>query len=645
MKKLIYFFLIVIASSIQLNKLNAQSRPFAVPIAVSDDGESRTTQNNNRNTSSSNNRNTSSRNNGDFELVDIYGNPVCCENPSFDFELEFGSFSILSQLQSQIAANVRAKREIDEWLRKQESTLLKEMNRQMATKHSSFTTAQKEYFKFYESGGRYRNGGVVARTYSLLSRESKRKVDWDKKSEKHALEFFILDSWIECGYCDEYRGMAYNVNSLYQYDHDSSPGPKFYARMYRDNAKEDFGEAYYTTGFHEGRAKGLDKLVNGDLLDRLSNIRVQHYRNLGWQDRVLQMSTYLIHFNQRGTCPIPMGNCLPSSVRKYTPLPIWSDNKLLEWGKELAPAMPMERLAFSEEYTTGIINAAGQGFGPFGQYGPGYAANYFKTKREEVLKNELDEINPRLLNQQTTRAQLISEIKIYTDVIDRFGSSTYKEVASFLKEVNKDLSSFSNDELYEYYLASRELRFKMQLDRQKIILYSVGESFKPVIELALWEVGGSLAIKLIGKLPALVKSTQLLDVLNNLKITNSLSKFEFAQKFGFKSYSEHVKVFIDLKVKRSKLGVEIHHLIEKRFAGNPVIAQWLGSNSSSWKSIVLTKKEHEAFTAAWRNAIGYEGKTIGSSGFRTLNVPLDVLKNEARRIYKDYPDILKALGL
>jgi hypothetical protein len=52
-------------------------------------------------------------------------------------------------------------------------------------------------------------------------------------------------------------------------------------------------------------------------------------------------------------------------------------------------------------------------------------------------------------------------------------------------------------------------------------------------------------------------------------------------------------------------------------------------------SIVLTKEEHQIFTNAWRKKFPYgEAKPT----------PKEV-ENFARELYKDYPEILKSLGL
>ena len=58
-------------------------------------------------------------------------------------------------------------------------------------------------------------------------------------------------------------------------------------------------------------------------------------------------------------------------------------------------------------------------------------------------------------------------------------------------------------------------------------------------------------------------------------------------------------------------------------------------NNDTWKFYYDTKKEHREFTNKWRSLIGYGEGNITPE--RVLNV--------AKDIYKDYPEILKALKI
>jgi len=101
-------------------------------------------------------------------------------------------------------------------------------------------------------------------------------------------------------------------------------------------------------------------------------------------------------------------------------------------------------------------------------------------------------------------------------------------------------------------------------------------------------------------------------------------QFAYANKYGIKGY----KALTSLTKGK---GLQVHHLIEKRFAA------MLGQNSNDMASIALTQTEHQVFTNAWRNAIPY--------GEGTINATREQVMNAAKQIYKDYPEILNALGL
>ncbi|MEM4204847.1 MAG: hypothetical protein QXS54_12335 [Candidatus Methanomethylicaceae archaeon] len=85
---------------------------------------------------------------------------------------------------------------------------------------------------------------------------------------------------------------------------------------------------------------------------------------------------------------------------------------------------------------------------------------------------------------------------------------------------------------------------------------------------------------------------------------------------------------------RKEAGLEVHHLIEKRFVPG------LGLDPDSIPSIVLTKEQHQVFTNAWRKAIGY----IGDRGpVTTANATPQDIWIAAQRIYADHPELLAAV--
>lgn len=67
-----------------------------------------------------------------------------------------------------------------------------------------------------------------------------------------------------------------------------------------------------------------------------------------------------------------------------------------------------------------------------------------------------------------------------------------------------------------------------------------------------------------------------------------------------------------------------------------------GKAENEIASVVSTKEEYQIFTNAWREKIEYEGSKAATT---TLNATREQVENTAREIYKDYPEILKHLGL
>jgi len=368
MKKYITFLLIIFSTILSFNQLNAQLRPYIEPIADYDVGETNYIQ----------------QQAGADAIVDTFGNPIntiCCENNNFDFTLNFTSFSNLIALENRIIDAQRAA--LDAWLHQQESTFLIEINRQMGRNYSSFNTAQREYFKFYE-GGPSGNMGPVRMANELGSLNSQYSREWRERADVNIMKYDIFDNWIKCGYCFEFNDLAYDIGNLSQYDHDNSPGPEFYANIYRDGNFDSFGENLYASALNNSIVDGFKVMLEGDyLLNRISELRVNHYRSLGWQDRVFLMSAYLINANLN--CPTPIFSCLPSELLEYRPPVLWSEDILKQWAKELGSEIPLMAYIFSEDYENEPISYFVNLYGP-------YSYGYYRTnipQTREFVTNAL----------------------------------------------------------------------------------------------------------------------------------------------------------------------------------------------------------------------------------------------------------------
>ncbi len=98
-----------------------------------------------------------------------------------------------------------------------------------------------------------------------------------------------------------------------------------------------------------------------------------------------------------------------------------------------------------------------------------------------------------------------------------------------------------------------------------------------------------------------------------------------AAEFGVKPYNQLIKAIRGTNLQE-------HHVLEQRF--EPFIQNDARMNLT----VAVTDAEHQIFTNAWRNEIAYAEKG-------THKVTTESMNAAARKVYKDYPAILQALGL
>jgi len=80
--------------------------------------------------------------------------------------------------------------------------------------------------------------------------------------------------------------------------------------------------------------------------------------------------------------------------------------------------------------------------------------------------------------------------------------------------------------------------------------------------------------------------------------------------------------------------VQVHHLIEKRFAS------LFGQKARDMLAQIVTKEQHDMFTKRWRDLIP---RGAGTEYARSQGRAY--VEGIARKVYEDFPDILKLLGL
>lgn len=278
------------------------------------------------------------------------------------------------------------------------------------------------------------------------------------------------------------------------------------------------------------------------------------------------------------------------------------------------------------------------------------------TEAEKLIEfRKLYDTYDPLLTNSSTQVDYNAKIRSYITYFKRRGNH---EFANYLETLLSLDNSFSKEDYIKLYETIREQKLNYFYALLKEIGLATFDAFKPVIEMALWEVGGGVALKVLSKLPIKYLTTPIKNVITRLQATTStaFSNLKHAKKYGIQSYKQLAKEFEQLGLKLSKEGVERHHLIEVRFfKENPNIRAQLqnkfGANTDDWLCIIvektnkLTQSEHYILSQKWLKAIGRKGQSPGTTGFNSDNVPFDVIIEQARKIYKDYPEILNALGI
>jgi len=105
--------------------------------------------------------------------------------------------------------------------------------------------------------------------------------------------------------------------------------------------------------------------------------------------------------------------------------------------------------------------------------------------------------------------------------------------------------------------------------------------------------------------------------------SKAIKGIKYATGYGIDSYK-------NLKKLTKGTGLEVHHLVEKRFASK------LKMNPNNMKSIVVDPKSHQGITNTFRKAIPYGSGTEGASK--------GLIESTYKSIYKDNPEILKELS-
>jgi hypothetical protein len=310
---------------------------------------------------------------------------------------------------------------------------------------------------------------------------------------------------------------------------------------------------------------------------------------------------------------------LKENINLSTPQIIWLDNN----GDQV---LMLNTLLVNNEYS---------------QLAKSTIANIIDSARSDVnIEAKITEIEAVLIQLEPKLSQSIPRSRYMERIVginNFLRTHGHEGLAEMMDDVIVTLPGFSNQELYDLYSYLFDFAKKVQASFMVAVIMPYAETIQLIVEFALIDTGIYAGLKILEKVPALFRSVQVTEVISRLKTSTKLAQFKYAQKFGFKSYTDHDKFFKALNIKRSEKGIQIHHLIEQRFASRLGI-----SDTGKMQSIVLTVEEHKVFTTMWRNKIGYRGDNVAIT---TTNATADDIYRAAEEIYIDYPEILLALGL
>ncbi|WP_348710530.1 hypothetical protein [Tenacibaculum sp. 190524A05c] len=283
-----------------------------------------------------------------------------------------------------------------------------------------------------------------------------------------------------------------------------------------------------------------------------------------------------------------------------------------------------------------------------------------EIQRTELINDVINASEPELSSNNIIDYK--SEFLRMAGYLKWAGSQQKKIFGQFVEDVSEELINLKYGEVVDLYKVIRQEYLNAKFDYVKAITFTVIKSFEPVVQVSLVALGGGAALRILKALPGvyLTVSAELSPIIARLTaihlplVTSTTSvaykSLMHTSKYGIQSYNELVRVFNSLGISRSAANIQFHHLIEQRFINIPGVKEWLGFSTNNWKCIAVSSvpgsgNEHNIlFSQPWIQAIA-KGNGVGWTGTNTSTATLEDIKNAARAIYADYPEILQALGL
>ncbi len=278
------------------------------------------------------------------------GKPPTEDSP-VNFEITFENMQVLLAMQDALAAYTNKKQE--EWLKKQENKFKDEINNQLGTNHTSFSTAQKDFFKNFEKNFLR----VEERAFGIGSSHRRKAKDLDKEQEIFTSEILAIDEWKELRDNCSPRGLVYCGDAPNKMVRGTRIGGASINTLnnLKDAAIVDFSVNEYASAENYTWAQGMFKIVNDEsLINTVTNFHLSNYNSQegfkGLKTKVFLMTSYLVQYNNRNL------GVLQQPIVQYT-LPVaWSPQTLLAMGKQKAPEIPEKAGAFDANYVNAVLS-------------------------------------------------------------------------------------------------------------------------------------------------------------------------------------------------------------------------------------------------------------------------------------------------
>lgn len=577
-------------------------------------------------------------------IIDLFGDPGAGRETG-PFEFDFNFLDINTVFHLDLALNRFTQAVQNRWLREQEATLRDEINRRFNTNHSSFRDAQRAVFRAWDY-----NAITATREagFDFISRGN--QIDLQQLGfTKDIILINRHGPQVKCdilagpGVCDfsDIRNVRVRGRFLESLRFISELDRLHVASLKDFKTREFEAEEYFNIA-----QTLLDAADDPSFLDQFINARIDNYNRLSLRDRILVMTAYIIRLNQNSfvlSTPVPRIN-LPQ---------FWNQNTLEQWG------IDNNTLANSAERLFGPLVQIGDdgipcrvfNYGPFGS-GCQRFSNSELEQWESIIEENIDGFERSYFFEQvrntpdyfSQRNDYEASLREIARGLRQFGGSQGRSLANYIEDiVNNDLGNFSVSDVQSFHKAMKQIAIKFNTNMRLAIFGAYYEGLVlPLAEIIATELAFGATIKVLGKLPAIFKHPEFVRLSNKLTEFSSLptlplSEFRFASKFGIDKVSVLKKFFEVAKISRSKLGVEIHHILEQRFwlAGKfPNIAK-----VDDISGVVLTVEEHRRITSRWAELIPKVGS---NSAINTQTATRAQIEAAGREVYKNHPELLEA---